>query len=207
MAHLYNDMLRDLVSPWLKQRRRKFTDEQWSKMMSDLQTSSILYVGNLSFFTREEQIHHFFSTIGPVKRVIMGLHRVEKTPCGFCFVEYSRRSDALNSVFFLNGAKLDGRKIRIDLDPGFEEGRQFGRGVDGGQRRDDFRQDYDYDRGGYGTFAKKRKTLSPAGPRSRSMSRSASPERKTRRRFRDASSDSEEDRRSVQEDQDVIVME
>ena len=25
---------------------------------------------------------------GEVKRVIMGLDRVKKTPCGFCFVEY-----------------------------------------------------------------------------------------------------------------------
>ena len=27
---------------------------------------------------------------GEVKRVIMGLDRMKKTPCGFCFVEYPK---------------------------------------------------------------------------------------------------------------------
>lgn len=34
---------------------------------------------------------------------------------------------------FINGTKLDDRIIRTDLDPGFREGRQFGRGKSGGQ--------------------------------------------------------------------------
>ena len=43
----------------------------------------------------------------------------------------------------------------IDLDPGYQEGRQFGRGKSGGQVRDEFRQEYDSGRGeltrpGYG---------------------------------------------------------
>ncbi|OMJ09088.1 Nuclear cap-binding protein subunit 2 [Smittium culicis] len=51
---------------------------------------------------------------------------------------------------FVNGTKLDGRLIRTDLDPGFKEGRQFGRGRSGGQVRDEYRQEYDEGRGGYG---------------------------------------------------------
>lgn len=54
----------------------------------DLSISSTVYVGNLSFYTTEEQIYALFSKSGPVKRVIMGLDRNQKTPCGFCFVEY-----------------------------------------------------------------------------------------------------------------------
>ncbi len=46
-----------------------------------------MYVGNLSFYTTEEQIHELFSKAGEVKRIIMGLDRFKKTPCGFCFVE------------------------------------------------------------------------------------------------------------------------
>lgn len=84
----------------------------------------------------------------------MGLHRTEKTPCGFCFVEYETHEEAVHAVYVLNGCKLDGRLIRIDLDPGFEEGRQYGRGVSGGQRRDEFRDDFDYGRGGWGAAAK-----------------------------------------------------
>lgn len=63
----------------------------------------------------------------------MGLDRIKKTPCGFSFVEYSSHESALNCKRYLDGARLDDRYIRIDLDPGFKEGRQFGRGRTGGQ--------------------------------------------------------------------------
>lgn len=63
----------------------------------------------------------------------MGLDRVKKTPCGFSFVEFSSRSSALSCKRFVDGARLDDRYIRVDLDPGFREGRQFGRGRTGGQ--------------------------------------------------------------------------
>ena len=53
-----------------------------------LETSYTLYVGNLSFYTTEEQIYELFSRAGDLKRIVMGLDKVKKTPCGFCFVEY-----------------------------------------------------------------------------------------------------------------------
>lgn len=83
----------------------------------------------------------------------MGLDRIRKTPCGFCFVEYFTRAAADNSVRFLSGSKLDERVIRVDYDVGFEPGRQFGRGRSGGQVRDEYRMDYDPGRGGYGKVA------------------------------------------------------
>lgn len=45
-------------------------------------------MGNLSFYTTEDQIYELFSMCGEVRRVVMGLDRLKKTPCGFCFVEY-----------------------------------------------------------------------------------------------------------------------
>lgn len=51
---------------------------------------------------------------------------------------------------YANGTKLDERIIRCDLDPGFKEGRQFGRGRSGGQVRDEYRTEYDAGRGGWG---------------------------------------------------------
>lgn len=56
----------------------------------------------------------------------MGLDRFNKTPCGFCFVEYYTHQDALDCLKYVGGTKLDERIIRADLDPGFEEGRQYG---------------------------------------------------------------------------------
>ena len=66
------------------------------------------------------------SRCGEIKRLVMGLDRFNKTPCGFCFVEYYTHQDALDCLKYIGGTKLDERIIRTDLDPGFEEGRQYG---------------------------------------------------------------------------------
>ena len=138
-----------------------------------LKDATTLYVGNLSFFTTEEQIHELFSKCvlsnpsnkpfkklkiltvnvyraGEIKRLVMGLDRVKKTPCGFCFVEYYTHQDALDCMKYIGGTKLDERLIRTDLDEGFSEGRQYGRGKSGGQVRDEYRDEFDAGRGGYG---------------------------------------------------------
>ena len=121
-----------------------------------LQQTSTLYVGNLNFYTTEEQIYELFGRCGDVKRVIMGLDKFKKTPCGFCFVEYYTREDAESSVRFLNGTRLDDRIIRTDWDAGFVEGRQYGRGKTGGQVRDEYRRDFDLGRGGYGKIVQQK---------------------------------------------------
>lgn len=128
-----------------------------------LRLSSTLYIGNMSFYTTEEQIYELFSKCGDVKKVIMGLDRFHKTPCGFCFVEYYTRADAENAMRYVNGTKLDDRIIRTDWDAGFIEGRQFGRGKSGGQVRDEYRTDYDSGRGGYGKLLAQR-VVPPAAP-------------------------------------------
>jgi len=56
---------------------------------------------------------------------------------------------------YVSGTKLDERIIRCDLDLGYKEGRQFGRGKSGGQVRDEHRQDYDPGRGGWGAQMQK----------------------------------------------------
>ncbi|KAF5391404.1 hypothetical protein D9757_001972 [Collybiopsis confluens] len=126
-----------------------------------LYSSTTLYIGNLSFYTTEEQIYELFSKCanpedgGGIKRVIMGLDRNTRTPCGFCFVEYYTHAEALASMRYISGTKLDERIIRCDMDLGYKEGRQFGRGKSGGQVRDEHRQDYDPGRGGWGAQAQR----------------------------------------------------
>lgn len=96
-------------------------------------TLKTVYVGNLSHFTTEEQIHELFLKCGAIDRIIMGLDRNKLTPCGFCFVIYRTEQGSLNAMKFLQSTILDSQSISIDLDPGFREGRQFGRGKHGGQ--------------------------------------------------------------------------
>ena len=74
-----------------------------------------------------------FSRAGDVKRIIMGLDKTTKTPCGFCFVEYYTRQDGEQAMRYINQTRLDDRIIRTDWDAGFIDGRQYGRGRTGGQ--------------------------------------------------------------------------
>jgi nuclear cap-binding protein subunit 2 len=75
-------MLLSIFSTWL------------SNAPIPLLSSMAVYVGNLSFFTTEEQMYELFSRVtdpakgGGIRRIIMGLDRNNKTPCGFAFVEY-----------------------------------------------------------------------------------------------------------------------
>ncbi|KAK2743043.1 nuclear cap binding complex subunit [Myotisia sp. PD_48] len=135
-------------------RRKPYHEQEENKGQPDfddsLKDATTLYVGNLSFYTTEEQIHELFSKCGEIKRLVMGLDRFQKTPCGFCFVEYYTHQDALDCMKYIGGTKLDERTVRTDLDPGFQEGRQYGRGKSGGQVRDEYRDEFDPGRGGYG---------------------------------------------------------
>lgn len=120
-----------------------------------LQTSTTVYVGNMSFYTTEEQVYELFSRAGEIKKIIMGLDKNSKTPCGFCFVLYYSREDTEDAVKYISGTILDDRPIRVDFDWGFQDGRQWGRGRSGGQVRDEYRTDYDPGRGGYGKLVQK----------------------------------------------------
>jgi nuclear cap-binding protein subunit 2 len=66
-----------------RDRRFQGTQEEFEHA---LRTSTTVYVGNLTFFTSEEQIYEAFSKCGEIKKVIMGLDKLRRTPCGFCFV-------------------------------------------------------------------------------------------------------------------------
>jgi nuclear cap-binding protein subunit 2 len=134
-------------------RDRRFTGTQ-EDFEHCLATSTTVYVGNLSFYTTEDQLYEIFSRAGDIKRIVMGLDRKTMTPCGFCFVVYYTREDAEACVKYVSGTLLDDRPIRVDFDWGFKDGRQFGRGRSGGQVRDEYRMDYDAGRGGYGNILK-----------------------------------------------------
>ncbi|KAI1286922.1 Nuclear cap-binding protein subunit 2 [Halotydeus destructor] len=148
------------MSLFIKKRREKdiqlssYRDKDFkgsrTEQEKELTESTTLYVGNLSFYTSEEQIYELFGKCGDIKRVIVGLDKLKKTPCGFCFVEYHTRADARNAMRYVNGTRLDDRVIRTDWDTGFLDGRQYGRGKSGGQVRDEYRDDFDGGRGGYG---------------------------------------------------------
>ena len=150
MAHVVDAL--DAPSSY---RDSRSTQSKWEQQQA-LESTATLYIGNLSFFTTEEQMYELFSRVadpgkgGGIRRIIMGLDRNQKTPCGFAFVEFYTHAEAVDCMRLVSGTKLDERIIRCDLDPGYKEGRQYGRGRSGGQVRDEYRQEFDAGRGGWG---------------------------------------------------------
>ncbi|GAV74059.1 RRM_1 domain-containing protein [Cephalotus follicularis] len=144
MASLFKEQVK--LSAY-RDRRFLGTQEEFEHA---LLTSTTIYIGNMSFYTTEEQVYELFSRAGEIKKIIMGLDKNTKTPCGFCFVLFYSREDTEYAVKYISGTILDDRPIRVDFDWGFQEGRQWGRGRSGGQVRDEYRTDYDPARGGYG---------------------------------------------------------
>ncbi|RZB76868.1 nuclear cap-binding protein subunit 2-like [Glycine soja] len=149
MALLFKDPSK--ISAY-RDRRFPGTQEEFEHA---LLTSTTVYVGNMSFYTTEEQVYELFSRAGEIKKIIMGLDKNTKTPCGFCFVLYYSREDTEDACKYISGTILDDRPIRVDFDWGFQDGRQWGRGRSGGQVRDEYRTDYDPGRGGYGKLVQK----------------------------------------------------
>ncbi|KAJ7558536.1 hypothetical protein O6H91_04G044700 [Diphasiastrum complanatum] len=149
MARLFKDPKQ--ISAY-KDRRFSGSDRDFQEKLRE---SSTVYVGNLSFYTTEEQMYEVFSRCGDIKKIIMGLDKNSKTPCGFGFVLFYTREDTEDAVKYVSGTILDDRPIRVDFDWGFENGRQWGRGRSGGQVRDEYRTDYDPGRGGYGKLVQK----------------------------------------------------
>eukprot|EP01053_Blabericola_migrator_P001702 Blabericola_migrator_1__1701@NODE_1458_length_4514_cov_172_331684_g560_i1_p3_GENE_NODE_1458_length_4514_cov_172_331684_g560_i1NODE_1458_length_4514_cov_172_331684_g560_i1_p3_ORF_typecomplete_len136_score10_09RRM_1/PF00076_22/1_3e18RRM_5/PF13893_6/8_1e10RRM_8/PF11835_8/2_2e05RRM_7/PF16367_5/0_0011RRM_occluded/PF16842_5/0_0088Nup35_RRM_2/PF14605_6/0_019Nup35_RRM_2/PF14605_6/6_1e03PHM7_cyt/PF14703_6/2_3e03PHM7_cyt/PF14703_6/0_068RRM_Rrp7/PF17799_1/0_078_NODE_1458_length_4514_cov_172_331684_g560_i12 len=133
MTSLYRD-LATRPAYWDKKSAR--SPEEWFGALAD---STTLYVGNLSYYVSEEQVFEIFSTCGNVTRIVIGLNKNRRMPCGFCFVQFSTHEEAANACLLLNGSFCDERIVRCDWDTGkgISEDRKFGRGARGDQTRDD----------------------------------------------------------------------
>ena len=117
------------------------TEEEYKERL--LNTCTV-YVGashHGGLMCRESQIYHFFEKCGRIFKVVQSKHKKEKKNCGFYFVVFQIPEGARNAVSYLNRSRLDRRVLKVDLDVGFSDGREFGRGDLGGQKRDDFNED------------------------------------------------------------------
>lgn len=116
-------------------RRYTGTEDDYFK---ELHTSGTVYIGKLAKKTTESQLYMLFSQCEKVKRVIMGLDAKKYTPCGFAFVHYVKNDGPVSARKFFYNYAIENACMHIDLDSGFAENRQFGRGIKGGQAREDF---------------------------------------------------------------------
>lgn len=112
------------------------TDEQYEKLLS---TTCTLYIGNLPLSTTEERLWTVFGDV-PVRRVIMGVNRNNRLFCGFAFVEFYSHANCARACVASASMVIDGKSVWVDMDYGFAEGRQWGRGFAGGSFKGDMRK-------------------------------------------------------------------
>jgi RNA recognition motif-containing protein len=89
--------------------------------------SQRIYVGNLPFSAREEEIRNLFAGYGEVVTVVLPTDRETGRPRGFGFVEMGNE-DAQKAIDALNGTDFGGRTLNVNLAREREDRRPGGGG-------------------------------------------------------------------------------
>ncbi len=94
---------------------------------------SKLYVGNLSFSVRDEDLEGLFSAHGSIRSAQVIMDRDTGRSKGFGFVEMGSDEEAQAAIEALNGQEYEGRNLTVnEAKPREDRG---GRGGFGGPRR------------------------------------------------------------------------
>ena len=73
-----------------------------------------IFVGNLSFDTRDEGLRETFSSYGAVESAQVVMDRESGRSRGFGFVEMSNDDEARQAISALNGSDLGGRALTVN---------------------------------------------------------------------------------------------
>jgi RNA recognition motif-containing protein len=92
-----------------------------------------LYVGNISYDTREETLRDLFTPHGEVVSVNLITDRYTGMSKGFGFVEMSTDEAAAAAITALNGQEVDGRAIKVS--EAYDRPRREGGREGGGSQR------------------------------------------------------------------------
>jgi RNA recognition motif-containing protein len=77
--------------------------------------SNKLYVGNLAYSTRDEDLRDAFSAHGTVQSASVVVDRDSGQSRGFGFVEYGSSAEAQRAVEAMNGTVVDGRTLNVNI--------------------------------------------------------------------------------------------
>jgi RNA recognition motif-containing protein len=91
-----------------------------------------IFVGNLSFDTREQDIRALFETHGTVDRVSVVTDRDTGQPRGFAFVEMADNAEGDRAIEAINGREVGGRALNVNEARPKGEGGGGNRGGGGG---------------------------------------------------------------------------
>ncbi|KAF8796317.1 RNA-binding protein 1-like isoform X1 [Argiope bruennichi] len=84
-----------------------------SRRFSDWDLECKVYIGSISSRTTKDDIESLFSRYGPLRNVW-----IARNPPGFAFVEFEDRRDAEEAVAELDGTRLCGQRIRVEMSHG-----------------------------------------------------------------------------------------
>lgn len=73
-----------------------------------------IYIGNMSYDVKEDDLRQAFGKFGEVKSAIIILDKISGRSKGFGFVEMSDKESAQAAIAGLNGRDLQGRAITVN---------------------------------------------------------------------------------------------
>jgi RNA recognition motif-containing protein len=92
-----------------------------------------IYVGNLSYDVKEDDLSQVFAEYGTVKRVQLPTDRETGRPRGFAFVEMGTEAEETAAIEALDGAEWMGRDLKVNKAKPREDRKPSG-GYGGNQR-------------------------------------------------------------------------
>jgi len=99
-------------------RRSKPIDRGSDKERRD---STTLYVGNLPYAFREQDVADMFERYGRLRKVTVQIDHYTGRNKGFAFVEFEDRRDAEDAFDKYNGTNVEGRRLKLDWDIGLNK--------------------------------------------------------------------------------------
>ncbi|GFY68485.1 RNA-binding protein 1 [Trichonephila inaurata madagascariensis] len=88
-------------------------NRKMTRRFSDWDLDCKVYIGSISSRTTKDDIESLFSRYGPLRNVW-----IARNPPGFAFVEFEDRRDAEEAVAELDGTRLCGQRIRVEMSHG-----------------------------------------------------------------------------------------
>jgi len=100
--------------------------------------SNKLYVGNLSYSVRDDDLQQQFSSFGHVQSAKVMMERDTGRSKGFGFVEMSNSQEAEAAIRGMNGQNMGGRDLTVNIARPMESRTAPGNGGYGDSRRNSY---------------------------------------------------------------------
>ncbi|KAI8092876.1 uncharacterized protein BX664DRAFT_328365 [Halteromyces radiatus] len=84
------------------------------------QNSSVLFVGNLPYAFREQDVARMFERYGKLAKITIPIDTLTTKNKGFAFVEFEERHEAQEALDNYQGFSVEGRRLKLDWDIGLD---------------------------------------------------------------------------------------